>query len=352
MSIVFISHASADKPLVDALFDLLQTGCNMRVEDIACTSVENAGIKTGDDFIAWIEGHMNEASIVLMIMSPNYYASTFCTAEMGAAWACRKRAFPLMLPEVGPDPGVVFLGRQSSPLSQVGLDNLRDAIAEYHEGAGLKTARWTVKRDLFLERLPELLETLPEPDLVPRAQLAEQTERAEAATELYKECELEKERLSDRVAALESVKDAEDVAKIARQFDTATERYEEAVAAAREELEDLDRVEQRALYAATIGEPWLPDRGTWDYWGNEIERATRKQWLVEQGGPLENSTYLANHDHPRYRRVMSAIDHLAEAILDLDEDIVDAIQAAEGYIVSTDNQEYWEEALLTSQLLD
>ena len=58
---VFISHASADKPLVDAFVDLLQTGVDIRQKDIFCTSIDGMGIPTGKDFVAFINKRLKVA---------------------------------------------------------------------------------------------------------------------------------------------------------------------------------------------------------------------------------------------------------------------------------------------------
>ncbi len=55
MTHLFISHALADKQLVDEFCDLLRTGCDLTTATIRCTSVDGAGIETGADFVEWIE---------------------------------------------------------------------------------------------------------------------------------------------------------------------------------------------------------------------------------------------------------------------------------------------------------
>lgn len=91
MGIIFISHALADKPVIDDLFDLLQKGCSLRVPEIFCSSVEGAGIKTGEDFVKWVHANLVSSDLVILFLTPNYYASNFCIAEMGAAWAFKKQ---------------------------------------------------------------------------------------------------------------------------------------------------------------------------------------------------------------------------------------------------------------------
>jgi len=106
MAILFISHSIADKLVIDDLFDLLQTGCDLRREDIFCISVEGAGIKTGEDFVDWIQDKLETSNLIILFLTENYYASRFCIAEMGAAWALKSDVFPLVVPGMDRDPGV------------------------------------------------------------------------------------------------------------------------------------------------------------------------------------------------------------------------------------------------------
>lgn len=108
---IFISHAVADMPVIDYFYDLLQKSCNLQNEEIIYTSVEGAGIATGKGFVDWIKKNMKDATLVILFLTPNYYASNFCVAEMGAAWALDKDVFPLVVPGMQRDPGVVLLGK-------------------------------------------------------------------------------------------------------------------------------------------------------------------------------------------------------------------------------------------------
>ncbi|MHC4458485.1 MAG: methyltransferase domain-containing protein [Planctomycetota bacterium] len=113
-------------PVVDDLYDLLQMGCNLKREEIFCSPVEGAGIETGEDFVEWIDEKMVAAQLVILFVTPNYFASRFCVAEMGAAWALKKDIFPLTIPGMPRDAGAVLLGKQTAVVEPTGLDELRD----------------------------------------------------------------------------------------------------------------------------------------------------------------------------------------------------------------------------------
>ena len=84
MPLIFISHASSDKPIIDDFFDLLQTGCDIRKNEAFCSSVDGAGIETGADFVKWIHDNLHKCNLAILFLTPNYFASRFCVAEMNS----------------------------------------------------------------------------------------------------------------------------------------------------------------------------------------------------------------------------------------------------------------------------
>ena len=64
MGKIFISHAVADKDLVDAFVDFLQTGCGVKHEDMFCSSLEGMTIPEGSSFVHFMEDTLREADFV------------------------------------------------------------------------------------------------------------------------------------------------------------------------------------------------------------------------------------------------------------------------------------------------
>jgi hypothetical protein len=352
MADVFVSHSSADKPLVDDLFDLLQTGCDLRRESIFCSSVDGAGIETGAEFVAWINDNLGDARLVLLVLSPNYYSSKFCLAEMGAAWALGKEVFPLMLPGTVRDPGVVFLGRQSAALDQQGLDNLRDRLAVHFSSAGKATARWSLKRDAFVDRISSIIPILSKPALVEASQLEQEQERAAAAIQLYRELEDQNRELRERVNLLEKAKDAEEVRRITAQFTRAVERVSVLQKEVRSRLSDFGRVEVRAIYAAISDDAWVPARETWEYWDSDIEKAIKSKWVLKHelfGGA---EAYVADFEHPRYRSVAEDLQELQATIGELPASVREAMEAEQECLLDIRNWQFWEDFLVYGGLLE
>lgn len=94
---IFISHSSKDKKLVLMFVDLLTKGFQISLNDIFCTSLDNA-LVVGEDFIKRIKDNLLDSEIVLFLITPNYVESKFCIMEMGAAWAYKDNIVPIIVP--------------------------------------------------------------------------------------------------------------------------------------------------------------------------------------------------------------------------------------------------------------
>ena len=66
MSRVFVSHASADSPIVDKFVDLLMHSLGLIAPEIFCTSADGLGIETGQDFVDKICENLRESSPVIL----------------------------------------------------------------------------------------------------------------------------------------------------------------------------------------------------------------------------------------------------------------------------------------------
>jgi hypothetical protein len=72
---LFISHASDDKPLVKSFVSLLEAGIGVSPTAIFCSSLKfkGQGIKPGAEFKESIREHLDDATCVIALISPNFY---------------------------------------------------------------------------------------------------------------------------------------------------------------------------------------------------------------------------------------------------------------------------------------
>lgn len=95
----FISHSTKDHELVDELIKFLELALKIDRDTIYCTSAEGTkNIGYGDNFIENIKAHVTNTKMVICILTPNYFKSEFCLAELGAAWILNHNVFPIIIP--------------------------------------------------------------------------------------------------------------------------------------------------------------------------------------------------------------------------------------------------------------
>lgn len=348
MAKVFISHASADKKLIDGFFDLLQVGCNLDADDIFCSSAEGYGIKTGEDFIREVGGRLREAELVILMLSPNYFASPFCVAEMGAAWILGKRVFPITYGGAARDPGVVFAKTQAVELDATGLDKLHEMLVDSGFMDKARTARWNAKKDPFLVKVGRVVRALPVPDLVRRSLLDEASAKAGAAITLMEEERARLEALQTKYDEVAALKDRGAVQKVELKHAGTAERYRALVEAVREALEDLSPVEVRCVYATVAKSPWVPDNFT--TWREEIQEAIDRKRVDDEG---ETGWVLtAKSDSPPIKRVLQAINRLAKFMSrDEFEPLAEHLESRLDCIPDVSSRDYFEKELTEARLV-
>ena len=124
---IFISHSSKDKQYVTKFINqILCLGIGVSPDDIFCTSIEDLGIKNGEDIRNHIHDNIRSAEYSFLMISDNYKASEICINEMGSVWAYDANVRLYMLPGATVDKiGWLCDARQAQNLSDaVALDQL------------------------------------------------------------------------------------------------------------------------------------------------------------------------------------------------------------------------------------
>jgi hypothetical protein len=349
---ILISHAKDDEQVIREFVDLLQTGCDIRQKAISCTSIEGTDVGTGDKFVDWIEEHLAPADLVILFVTPNYLASRFCIAEMGASWALNRPVYPLVAPGVDRDLGTVMLGRQTVRVDATGLDKLYTQVTCLFLENGSKVEHWNVQKNAFLERFGELFFSLPKPKTVSQEALRSVEDELKAAMQIKKEDRKRISELEDQVALLEQVKDAKEVEAIRRQFDHEEEYYLSLTTRIRGELQRLDPVEVRCLYASIALSGWQPSGDTWHIYRSDIDGMLERKRIVllEEGNHTE---LLANSEQPSYKGLIGAIDELKHFINEeASGDLLKRLQDDNETFIDVRNRDYWERVPYGKRLLD
>jgi hypothetical protein len=156
---VFVSHASADRELVENLVELLVAGAGLARSDIFCTSIAGMGVPNGEDFVNRILKELRSSTLVIAILSESYFDSPFCIAEVGAAQIKRKtsrRVFlhALMVPPASFDThlrGILYATQAGKIDVDADLDELKDRLPN------VGTALWNKQREIFLNKTNDLI---------------------------------------------------------------------------------------------------------------------------------------------------------------------------------------------------
>jgi hypothetical protein len=160
MTAVFISHAKADKKLVDAFVDLLETGIGVsgRGRNIFASSVEGRDVPSSVDYRRDIKRRLKDAKLTIFLLSPQFYNSSFCMAELGIAWGIDSPSFLLLVSPLTRRKVTDFYGNLQ--LEQLNKRESLNKLCEYLQNKlklAPNAARWEAKRNEFMRRLPSLV---------------------------------------------------------------------------------------------------------------------------------------------------------------------------------------------------
>lgn len=312
---VFISHAAKDKSLVDAFFDLLQTGAGLTPNDTFCSSLEGMGIPAGKNFVEYIKGKVQNPDLVLLILSPNYLDSLFCQCELGAGWALSHNMIPIVVPPTKfADLKAVLTGTHAYRIdSDTDLSELRDQIVSLLKLSAPKTARWDAKKKQFLEALPGILSKIDPPQRVALKDHQELQKKYDDTVEEMKSCLNEIDTLKEQIERLKECKDRDEVSEVEREFSDDWEQFEELCEKATKLAQPLPAMVIEAIYHEMTEKDGVPDgRQTWD----DIRAAAQDDYLHISS----DNAVTVNTDDPKISRYMDGLSEVERFLSALDEE--------------------------------
>ncbi|ELF1354500.1 toll/interleukin-1 receptor domain-containing protein [Vibrio tarriae] len=156
---IFISHASKDVEVVEEIIELLEA-IGVESNQIFCTSFEGYGIELGENFLDAIKNELSSDSMVLFVLSENFYASPVCMCEMGAAWVLSKEHIPVVVPPLSYSDikGVLPLTQGMVLTDAMKLNSFKEKIEKTFSITNkLSYSTWERKRDRVCNRLDKVL---------------------------------------------------------------------------------------------------------------------------------------------------------------------------------------------------
>ncbi len=153
---LFISHSSQDANVVTAFVNFMLT-IGLKSEDMICTSVPSTKIPNGEDIFDYLNKTLNEDIFVLFFLSDNYYSSTVCLNEMGAAWIRKVDSLNFLLAgfDFSDIRGVVNKNKVGIKLgtcdemAKVSLNEFKETLTSLF-GITINQNVWELARDGFL----------------------------------------------------------------------------------------------------------------------------------------------------------------------------------------------------------
>jgi hypothetical protein len=334
MKSIFISHAVKDKPLADALIELFEGGIGFTKESIFSSSSEGQGIPDGQDFGPYMRTQLQKASVVVAIVTENYYDSAFCLCETGGAWYGEKPFIPLLTPPVhyGDLRGALY-GKQASLLdSSTDLNEVYDQLKKHLNSTDYGAARWNVRRDKFLSSLPDLLKKVGKPEGLKAAEADALRRELSDLKTAYEAVDAELEGARKQIAALEQAKSAADVKRIRSEFSGENDEFVRLVRIASKEQKKLPHVVREAVYSHFSGRPMAPDLDT--------DVALEEKLLVE--GEFWPKL---REDHPRVAKALEALGELRDFMERVGSDrgsaFVQDYQESHQDLFEFDNRKFW-----------
>ncbi len=130
MAKIFLSHSTKNGALVDALMEFLVLALGIPRNDIFCTaSIEK--LRTGDNFMAEIRRELQDAVVVVSVITEEYLKSQMCLIEMGAGWSMSDKHFMPITVLPYEQLQMPLTGLQIRKLNQEGLSAICGELIEY-----------------------------------------------------------------------------------------------------------------------------------------------------------------------------------------------------------------------------
>lgn len=345
---IFLSHSSADVALATEVRNLLIIGCGVSTNDILVSSVPGNGIPAGTpSFVDYLKERIQNAEIVVLLLSENFFASQYCLCELGATWTLGKPYFPMVVPplsksELGSTLEVAQAGEINNGRY---LDQLPDKIRAT-VGTGVGTDAWGLQRDVFLAGLGELIKSLPAPKLVSADKLVEAQNKYHGAIAKIGEKEKEAAVLKQQIADLEKCKDKDEANAVARKYSSADEEFERLCDTAKSAVGKLQHATRVAFYWKLRGDEGFEPEDDDD---REAVRTAESFEEIYSGSFFEASNariYEPSTSHPRVAKAENALQELQKFLSDpKDKGFVKRFEDEYQFPASLGNRDFWRKFL-------
>lgn len=174
-------------------------------------------------------------------------------------------------------------------------------------GKAFNVAKWNGKKDQFLKALPKLLKGIPKHARLTEQEIESLRKELQDYKALVKELTDEKEQLSVKLAAVSTLKDKKEAAKVLQSLTGEPEQFKQLIANARSAISPLAWATKEALFQWYRGDAFRPG---YDLPFEDVATAVESGELTQDR--YEEAVYRVNEDKPRVRKATEALIELRE----------------------------------------
>lgn len=344
--IIFISHATKDKEIIDAFVDIILHGAlSVPIDKIFCISTDGTKIKSGSDWRDSINESLMSAKVNFLIISPNYKESEVCLNEMGAAWVTSATVLPLIIDPINyKTVGVIQEPNQIEKLlDEKSLDRIKDVVQEKLEipSALIKSDRWTAKKKEFILRVKKYISTTPFEVPINRDTFNELIkEKADLESTVNNLIE-EKAKLESLISDLKKAKDKTEVAAIIKKKNPSTQfqDFEELCSIVKKRLAQNDSIINGIIFKSYSGKEVTIK---WENNNDEIDEALANDFIDRDLDVKWETT-------KEMRKIREALDEVSKFLRkNLKSDFYESYEAAFDAPMEISNKKFWEEVFQAS----
>lgn len=323
--------------------DMLQTQFNITRDDFFLTSDEE--LEVGGNWIEEIRKGVEEAKIIMPLITPNFLESQFCLCELGAAWVNQKALVPVIIPPL--DHHALSNTPYRTWAQAITLNTVKDLsrLAEAmkkKEVGDVNIVRFTSRAESFYNvTLTPFINTMKQREKFSVEAVKELKQELAEYKAAYSETEEELTKAKEEILALRNIKDAEEV----KAFDFARldewETFMDAVEKTKDELKPLPRYVSSILFHAR-------KHNRYGGFIEEQEDLSSLKILENKGYIKWDDGWVPDYDHQAIFRADKALDNLSKVINTFEENTLFLERFEEEYRdvrFSLAYSPFWEEIL-------
>lgn len=343
MKKIFVSHASLDVPIVNALIDDLLVGTlSVKVNDIFSTTTDGMKIRSGEDWRESIHEALKQSLVTILLITPNYKESEVCLCEMGAAWVTSSKVFPFIVDPISySDVGIIQQPKQiENILNEKSLDRLRDEIQLILkiDPKEIKSDRWTVKKIEFLQKVKLHLNENPFKTPLSRIEFDKVLIDKENLEDAVKFLVEEKNSQELYIQDLKKAKDQTEVKsiEIKHQKINSLDEFSELCKNATIHLKKLSPIMRGVVFVSYSGKDI---RVGHEGWRDELDEAFSRDYITDDFEVDWYTSKLMRDIHEKLKELSRFLK-----VNSNDVDFVNAYEDSFTAPLSLYNIEFWEEA--------